>query len=91
MLRNAGLTGLLLLAGGLAAGCGRQCYLQECDFNHYHTDLGLPNNLESNPHDALVPTQSSECPHCHEPKPPHRACPHCGYYRGRQVRAVDEG
>src|SRR5947209_7644850 len=54
MLRNAGLTGLLLLAGGLAAGCGRTCYLQECDYNHYHTDLGLPNNLESNPHDALV-------------------------------------
>ena len=33
---------------------------------------------------------SSECPQCHEPKPPHRVCPNCGYYRGRQVRAVDE-
>ena len=38
----------------------------------------------------LSPTQSSDCPNCREPKPPHRACPHCGYYRGRQVRAVDE-
>jgi large subunit ribosomal protein L32 len=32
----------------------------------------------------------SECPHCHEPKPPHRICSNCGYYRGRQVRAVKE-
>ena len=32
----------------------------------------------------------SECPHCHEPKPPHRVCPNCGYYRGRQARAVEE-
>ena len=32
----------------------------------------------------------SECPHCHEPKPPHRVCTNCGYYRGRQARAVDE-
>ena len=41
-------------------------------------------------HDALTPTQTSDCPNCREPKPPHRACPHCGYYRGRQVRAVPE-
>jgi large subunit ribosomal protein L32 len=41
-------------------------------------------------HDALTAVQSSECPHCHEPKLPHRACSHCGYYRGRQVRAVSE-
>ena len=41
-------------------------------------------------HDTLVATQSSDCPNCREPKPPHRVCPHCGYYRGRQVRAVDE-
>ena len=27
----------------------------------------------------------SECPHCHEPKPPHHVCANCGYYRGRQV------
>jgi large subunit ribosomal protein L32 len=41
-------------------------------------------------HDALTATQTSDCPNCREPKPSHRACPHCGYYRGRQVRAVDE-
>lgn len=26
-----------------------------------------------------------ECPQCHELKLPHRACPNCGFYRGRKV------
>ncbi len=26
-----------------------------------------------------------ECPHCHEPKQPHHACPNCGWYQGRQA------
>ena len=26
-----------------------------------------------------------ECPHCHQPKLPHRICANCGYYKGRQV------
>jgi len=25
------------------------------------------------------------CSQCGEPKLPHRACPNCGYYKGRQV------
>ncbi len=25
------------------------------------------------------------CPHCHEPKVPHRICGNCGYYDGKQV------
>ena len=29
-----------------------------------------------------------ECPHCHEPKQPHHACPNCGYYRGRPAIEV---
>ncbi|MEE8200330.1 MAG: 50S ribosomal protein L32 [Terriglobia bacterium] len=40
-------------------------------------------------HDALTPRQLGECPNCHEPKLPHRVCPHCGYYRGRAVVAVE--
>ncbi len=40
-------------------------------------------------HDALRARVVGECPNCHEPKLPHRACPHCGYYRGRAVVAVD--
>lgn len=27
----------------------------------------------------------SECPQCHQPKAPHRVCPTCGYYKGREV------
>jgi large subunit ribosomal protein L32 len=41
-------------------------------------------------HDALKPMAMGECPQCHERKLPHIVCPNCGYYRGRQVRAVDE-
>lgn len=28
------------------------------------------------------------CPQCRSPKPPHRACPTCGTYRGRDVLAT---
>jgi large subunit ribosomal protein L32 len=41
-------------------------------------------------HDTLQQVGMSECPQCHERKPPHRVCPNCGFYRGRQVRAVKE-
>ncbi|NLY11538.1 MAG: 50S ribosomal protein L32 [Firmicutes bacterium] len=30
-----------------------------------------------------------ECPQCHEPKLPHRVCPNCGTYRGRQVITIE--
>lgn len=36
-----------------------------------HWKLSLPNIVE--------------CPHCHQPKLPHRICLNCGYYKGRQV------
>src|SRR5580704_16862357 len=35
-------------------------------------------------HDSLKTPGMSECPNCHEPKLPHRVCPHCGQYKGRQ-------
>lgn len=31
-----------------------------------------------------VPTFAA-CPRCREPKLPHRVCPNCGYYAGRQA------
>lgn len=40
-------------------------------------------------HDALVAPQVVACPECGEATMRHRACPHCGHYRGRQV--VDTG
>ncbi|MFO7768582.1 MAG: 50S ribosomal protein L32 [bacterium] len=36
-------------------------------------------------HHALKPANLSTCDHCGQPKLSHRACPSCGYYRGRQV------
>jgi large subunit ribosomal protein L32 len=41
-------------------------------------------------HDALPSVATGHCPQCHELKPPHRVCPNCGFYRGRQVREVKE-
>lgn len=39
-------------------------------------------------HDALAKPVMAECPQCHEPKLPHRVCPHCGFYKGREVVEV---
>ena len=39
-------------------------------------------------HKTLV-AQTAPCPECGESRLPHRACPACGYYRGRQVVTVD--
>jgi LSU ribosomal protein L32P len=30
------------------------------------------------------------CPKCHAVKMPHRVCPECGYYNGREVIEVEE-
>lgn len=36
-------------------------------------------------HFGMKPVTVSECSQCHSPKLPHRICPTCGYYNGRQV------
>ena len=41
-------------------------------------------------HDHLTAQSLSECPNCHERKLPHRACPKCGYYKGREVIEIEE-
>ncbi|MGB7590940.1 MAG: 50S ribosomal protein L32 [Terriglobia bacterium] len=41
-------------------------------------------------HDFLDVHSLAECPHCHEQKMPHQACPYCGYYNGREVILVKE-
>ena len=33
----------------------------------------------------ISPPGLQSCPHCHAPKLPHRVCPSCGHYRGREV------
>lgn len=39
---------------------------------------------------TMNPVSVSECPHCHEPKLPHRVCMNCGYYKGQEVVKVSE-
>lgn len=34
---------------------------------------------------------ASACVECGAPKMPHRVCPSCGMYKGRQVITVDAG
>jgi len=41
-------------------------------------------------HDFLTPPNVVDCPHCHEPRLPHRVCPSCGMDKGRQVLKVEE-
>jgi large subunit ribosomal protein L32 len=31
-----------------------------------------------------------DCPHCHEPKLPHRVCPSCGWYGKVEVMQVNK-
>ena len=41
-------------------------------------------------HKRLTPLSLSLCPQCHEPKLPHRVCPHCGTYKGKEIVEVEE-
>ena len=41
-------------------------------------------------HDAIGTPKLVECSNCHNKMLPHRVCPTCGYYKGRQVIAVDD-
>lgn len=38
----------------------------------------------------LKPLNLTACPHCHVLKMPHRVCPECGYYNGKQVIEIKE-
>lgn len=38
-------------------------------------------------HDFLKPKALSVCSHCGVQKEPHRVCPACGHYKGREVMA----
>lgn len=39
-------------------------------------------------HDALTAPHVISCPDCGEPSLRHRACRHCGTYRGRKVLEI---
>lgn len=41
-------------------------------------------------HDFLKPASLSLCPQCQQPKLPHRVCPTCGTYKGREVVSLEK-
>jgi large subunit ribosomal protein L32 len=41
-------------------------------------------------HKKLTSPTLSLCPQCHEPVLTHHVCPHCGFYKGREVVSVEE-
>jgi large subunit ribosomal protein L32 len=45
-------------------------------------------NSRRSSHVATAPAQAV-CSQCGEPKMPHRVCPSCGYYNGREVVETD--
>lgn len=58
--------------------------------------MGLPakrrtkqSKRERAAHFALKPISLTSCAHCHRQIRPHRVCPYCGYYRGREVIKID--
>jgi large subunit ribosomal protein L32 len=40
-------------------------------------------------HDAIGTPKLVQCSNCNSRMLPHRVCPACGYYRGRQVIEID--
>ena len=45
---------------------------------------------KSRTHWKLVLPTLTKCLQCAHPVRPHRVCPYCGYYRGRQVVTIVE-
>lgn len=41
-------------------------------------------------HDAIASPGLSVCPQCKETKLPHRACPSCGTYKGKDVTSSED-
>jgi large subunit ribosomal protein L32 len=41
-------------------------------------------------HDALKARNIVACPNCGEPRLPHRVCPNCGHYQGREILEIVE-
>jgi large subunit ribosomal protein L32 len=41
-------------------------------------------------HDSLKLSNLVQCSNCGEMRLPHRVCPNCGFYQGREVIEVEE-
>src|SRR2546421_496616 len=60
---NARLAAIALLAAGLA-GCGRQCFMSEADYNNccLNNPSVIPPNLDSDLHQAIIPAAGNTPP-----------------------------
>ncbi|MBN2143998.1 MAG: 50S ribosomal protein L32 [Candidatus Aureabacteria bacterium] len=52
------------------------------------TKLSKTRTLSRRAHDFLTPPETMTCPNCGELKAPHRACRHCGHYKGMQYKVA---
>ncbi len=41
-------------------------------------------------HDGLKTKNLIQCSNCGEKRLPHRVCPNCGHYKGREIFEVDQ-
>jgi large subunit ribosomal protein L32 len=41
-------------------------------------------------HHAIPGPTLAACPQCNHRRPPHRVCPNCGHYHGREVIAKED-
>ncbi|MEI6306332.1 MAG: 50S ribosomal protein L32 [Deltaproteobacteria bacterium] len=41
-------------------------------------------------HDFLTARSVSNCPQCKSPKLPHRVCPTCGTYKGKEIISLSK-
>jgi len=41
-------------------------------------------------HDALKAKNLTQCTNCGEMRLPHRVCPNCGHYKGREVVVIED-
>jgi large subunit ribosomal protein L32 len=40
-------------------------------------------------HDALKARNLTQCSNCSQMRLPHRVCPNCGYYQGREIIEIE--
>jgi large subunit ribosomal protein L32 len=45
---------------------------------------------KSRTHHALKPKNLVQCNNCGEMRLPHRVCPNCGHYKGREVIIIED-
>ncbi len=50
---------------------------------------GSKRNMRRANHDKVVSPNIVPCPNCSAPMTSHRACPSCGFYKGRSVVKSD--